>query len=257
MTSQAESRTNLPAIQSFFYFSGSLLACCGLAWVLMQLAHYFSSVVMLAGLVILFVYLLLAPVNIIHRLLQKPFLALHARLPIKFVSSEFVAHLSRATAIVLMYLVFFVFTSIATIRFVPVTVTQLGGFLETVPTYMESVEGWLGEQPWLEKVLSSVPKIQTSSAVQDSKNLGSIAGQSQMSTSSLTPKQRLKQNVDKTNQQLQSYLAAHIHDGVNNFLGFIGTTLTGLVYALTALVLVFYLRMIRFMKIPQPGCYPP
>jgi predicted PurR-regulated permease PerM len=264
----ASKAPDLPLIQSACYFSLTLVSWFALLWGAQILGHYFANIVMLIGLVILMVYLLLAPVNVIHRLLKKPVITVFQNVPLPWLSAETLDHLSRAIAILIVYLVFFLFVSFMSLRFVPVVVNQLGAFLTSVPTYIEDVEDWLSSQSWIDSLLSSTTqnsRIEPVSegavaadgpdsevAVSESSGSEAFKGGSSYSEPSsveeamsqgnetLTPRERLKKNIEGTNSKIQGYLASHINDGLSNIVGFLGTTLTGLVYALTALVLTFY-----------------
>lgn len=247
-------QNNPTGLQNTYYLSVSFIALCALFWVGINVGHYFSNIVLMLGLVILFTYLLLSPVNVIHRLIESIFAKIRHLTHMHWVSNTTVSHLSRALAILAVYVGFIVTVVILSVAFVPSVVNELSSFLGAIPSYTEQAEDWLSQQPVVQQYLNQAEQEATlKQTKQHLPQLPKNNHESQVNTltkpspiakdKNLNHKEALKNRITESVKTLQTFLIANVNQSIGNLIGLLGSTLSSLVYTLTGLVLLFYLLL--------------
>lgn len=229
-------------LDRFFKLGLGILAWLGIIATVLWAAESMMPIVALFGLALVFTYVLLAPVNLMEKGLRKPVQALFKltpggpdRMPIQF---------PRAVAILLVYLLFAASMLVASVRLVPVVVEQLHAFSGQVPTYIHQGEDWLLNLPVTENYFHQEVKVLQSKGVlskpQETNLAKETEGQPKLHPLSPTEREVIREKVFSTSQHINFLAKKYFGSTFSNLLSVIGTTLTGVVYTLTGLVVVFY-----------------
>ena len=240
------------SIQRAYYWSMTLVASCGVIWVILQLAQYFSTLTLTLGLVILFAYMLLAPVNILDRLLNRPLIAIAKHLPTLKLNENACDKMSRALSILTVYFTVFILILFLSLRFVPMTLQELGAFLGEAPDYLTRAETWLVEQPWVEKYLNdhNHEANKGKSGIIDKV----VVTQKTTQTTTVSSRDTLRAKLEDRIQNFQGIASKQtqsIANGVTGVFGFassfvtttLGSTLSAIIYAFAGLVMLFYILL--------------
>lgn len=196
---------------------------------------YLTTVTILVAGAVILAYLLLGPVHFIEILILKSSLAkLEVKLPWVKKPVRLSAGGRRTVAILTVYLLGLVLVGALLFRIIPPLMTQLGGFVHDLPVYIERAE-------------ANRSPVQTEPVPESFSELlsGALTEEEATPVPSLQPERTPRRMaratstllVKKAVELLQEY-ASRIGAALLN----VGTTtLTGLIYFLTALVMVFYL----------------
>lgn len=246
MSNTTESKT--PSIQRAYYWSMTLLASSGVIWVITQLAQYFSMLTLTMGLVILFAYMLLAPVNIFHKILNQLLAPVLSKVPFLNLKEQAASQVCRALSILTVYFSVIILVILLSIRFVPLLTQELGAFLNATPDYISKAELFLIEQPWIEKYLNEHSQDLQISPTKTPTTPVSTA----LKTDGLKEQLRLKLEQQLASfQGLASKQTQSIANGVTGVFGFLGntlsntlgSTLSAIIYAFAGMVMLFYVLL--------------
>ncbi len=235
MTSQTE-------LDKFVKLGIGLLAWATLIWMLSRVALFFNELAVFIGFVVLATYLLLGPVNGLERWLRQVLRKLcHNKGPFY---AGFAPWL-RTGSILFVYLVFLSGLLWTSLRFVPLTIGQLEQFTNQLPLYAHQAEEWAMSQrlarPFFRREMSAlklsghIPQAQQAILEAESR-----ANQGKQGPLSPMEKQVIRENLFDMAGNFNTFLVDSIRQAVANVVNVIGSTLTGFIYALTGLVLVFY-----------------
>jgi predicted PurR-regulated permease PerM len=154
----------------------------------------------------------------------------------------------RALAILSVYLIFAATVLVLSVRFVPVAATQLTEFTSALPQHIDRIEEWAMKQPLMENYFhqeveamrkkGALTKDEESKLVQEQK--AAPVEKDHPHKLSPTEKEVVREKVFSTTSHLNDFVVNHIGATFQNLMTLISTTLSGLVYALTGLVLLFY-----------------
>jgi predicted PurR-regulated permease PerM len=191
-----------------------ILLCIGfLIFILLRLTEFLTSTVVMLASALLLTYLLLGPVRAIEASLHAVFSKQRR------ISST----LRRTIAIICVYVLFLGVLAVSAIRIVPTLTLQIKEFTHDIPTYLSKVETST-------QAAATQPPPNTPSQVLPS------------SQPPLPQKDKLIATTTRLAVQKVAVIYREYAANLGNFLLDIGaTTLSGLVYTLTTLVLVFYL----------------
>ncbi len=218
----------------------NLVVLCVLALiaVLLVVTHHLTSVVILLAVVALITYLLLGPVHFIEILvLKSPLARMNLRLPWSPAPLTMTPGLRRSLAIVTVYLLGLLLVAAVLFRMIPLLLGQLSGLAHELPTYIAKAEAMPGASVPVEKEPESLSELLSGAITATAPEAGQASAVPAPPTEKKMPRVTSGLLVKKSVQLLQEY-AARIGTALLN----VGATaLTGLVYFLTALVMVFYL----------------
>ncbi len=239
---------NLTTLDKFFKISLGMVAWATLAWMLFQAANFLNGIVILFGMVALFSYILLAPVNMMERVLRKLMMEFIQFFRLKFLEQHLPSRFPRAISIFIVYLMFVLVMLVTSVRFVPVAFSQLQQFSNQLPSYVHQTEEWILNEPFLQNYFhQEIDALRSRGELSKHQEIR-IEIESQKEASqhqNLTPteKQVIREKIFSTSARINEFVSEYIGGTFNNLLTVISTTLTGFIYALTAVVLIFYLLM--------------
>ena len=189
-----------------------ILSVLGLIFALVLTADYFANILALVGAALIATYLLVEPVEIIQGLLMR---MVPKTLLEKVFRESDPAPLFRVLSIVLVYVFFFAVLWVLATRVLPSLVLQVQAFAEDVPAYTQQLEQRLQS---MHRTLGGAPH------EVDPNEAGTYLAQTALG-------------------QGLAFLKATVATLPEYLLNLGATTLTGIIYALTALMLVFYFLM--------------
>jgi predicted PurR-regulated permease PerM len=236
------------ALDRFFKLGVGLTAWGIFIWMLLSMANFLIGIVILFGFSLLLTYILLAPVNSMELVLKQVlYTVLHA-LRINYLLAKLPKMLPRAMAILMVYLAFGLSVLVVSVRFLPIAVEQLHEFTKEMPHYIEQSEEWLLNQPVAMNYFhQEVTALQSRGELtKPQREVIEKEAQKQktalVKAKPLSPmeKQVIREKLFVTPGHVNQFMKDHIASAFSNLLPLIGSTLTGFVYAITGLVLVFY-----------------
>lgn len=229
----------------FFKVSLGILACFGIIWILLETANSMIGIVILFGLSLVFTYILLAPVNLVEYLLTNITYKLLVLLRLGTHIKKLPKKLFRVISILLVYCLFSLTILVASVRFVPAVSVQLNQFANQFPKYVNQVEEWI--------LTRNITQNYFHQEVSALKNEGQISkplatqidrefrGMEQPEVPlTATEKKVIREKVFATSSHFNAWLKENMGKTLSDFTLLISNTLTGVVYAFTGLVLVFY-----------------
>lgn len=264
MPSDATKNSSVPSSEkSDVLFSSTtkvniILLCVGLLLVAMLwLTEFLTSVVVMLAATLVLTYLLLGPVRFLET-------GLHMALP---KSRRLPASLRRTLAIICVYVLCFGCFTLVFIRVLPPLTLELKEFAHDLPAYLSKWETQAGNNPaarhsmalphplsqWMKPSVvsqkqASTPRASTTSPSAEARSKSSATpadahSRSSLSITSKTPGQAqlLSTTTRLAVQKLIDLYRQYAADFGNFLLDLGTTTLSGLVYMLTTLVLAFYL----------------
>lgn len=237
--------TNRSILDKFFKLGIGSVAWAALFWMLFQVGHYLNGIVILFGLVILFTYILLAPVNTMEFTIHKVLSILARLLKLRFLENQLPALLPRALAILFVYFLSAFVMLVVSVRFAPVAFDQLSQFSNQLPQYIHQGEEWILNQSFTQNYFHQEIATLKSKGRLSKPQEKRIAVETQDAAIqdiplSPTEKEIIREQLFGTSQHVNDFVREHIGGTFQNLITVISTTLAGFVYALTGLVLVFY-----------------
>lgn len=217
----------------------NLIALCSLFLVAvgMLLTQYLTAIVLLLAASLILTYILLDPVKLIEANLLK------IRLKGRGLSQK----AGRALAILVVYLLFFGLIIFSVLRIAPPLSLQMKEFAKDIPTYLSRMDtGNAGAKPRLPATEPLAELVQESLQERKHQQLGNVTVTTQTEITVTPTRPSRKANLLSATYSLAlAKLAANYKLVASKLGGFIlnlgATTLNGLIYVLTTLVLVFYL----------------
>lgn len=237
-------------LDRFYKLGLGLLAWVTLGWLMLKAGDYLLGIVVLFGISLLLTYLLLAPVNLMENALYRLFQLGMQVEKLRFALIRLPKALPRVLAILSVYLVFALMVMMVSVRFVPVAFNQLNQFSGEFPRYIHQAEDWVLNQNFTQNYFhqevealrnrGELTKPQVQSIEQETQQVQKKTGTNGDTKLSPTEKQVIREKLFGTSQQLNQFFKEHIGATFDNLIKVVSTTLTGFVYALTGLVLIFY-----------------
>jgi predicted PurR-regulated permease PerM len=234
-------------LQNTYHITVSLVCLVGLAWVISELSHYFAAVVMMLGLVLLMAYLLLLPVNVIHRVMYNGLLQVLPQKTPAWFDRRSLPKTTRALSILLVYLTFILTVILTVLYILPVTMRELAGFTGQVPVYVEEFEDWLSDQPMVQDYLGQHQPLPLKMAPEPAAINGAseppLVAKDELVLVQSNPKQAIEIEVKKALEKVQSWSEKWLTQTLSSILSVLGSALGALVYVLTGMVVLFYLLL--------------
>jgi predicted PurR-regulated permease PerM len=236
-------------LDRFFKLSVGLVCIALLFWMVLLVGKFLIHIVVLCGLTLMFTYLLLAPVNLMDQLFHRIIQGTLRLVKLPRLENKIPTLLPRGLAILLVYLLFGLSTLVFSVRLLPVAADQLVEFSGDFPKYVQQGEEWLLNTKFTQDYFhQEVEMLLSQGAVSlPSKDVAQIkASENTQKTVKLSPaeKQVIREKVFLTShQRIEQMVREQIGTYFSNLLKVISTTLAGFVYALTGLVLIFYLLL--------------
>ncbi len=225
----------------------ALLALATLIWMLLMGAQYLYNLVALLGLTVFFTYILLAPVNLMEKMIHQGLSWLFAVVKLSKFFEKMPVLVPRAFAILLVYLAFGLTVLVTSVRFLPVAFEQLYQFSNDFPTELHLGEEWVLNLPLTQSFFHQ-EAVALQSHQNESPNLIKpvIIGMKSVRISKthlkLSPheKQVIRERMFLTPGQIERFMQRHISHLLHNMLKIVSTTIAGFVYTITGFILVFY-----------------
>jgi len=220
-------------LERFYKLGVGLLAWALLIAISFFVGGQFLGIAVLFGFTLLFTYLLVGPVNLMEKVFREGLLYISRRLP---------SHLPRVMSILIVYLTFALVFIVFALRFVPVAVTQLVGFSQNLPTYTQRVEEWLLNQSFSQGYFhQEIEKLRAQKELTPEQEVAlNKESMGKFKRLSPTEKDVIRQRIFSAPAQVDTFFKDYLGNTFNNLLLLVTTTLTGFIYTLTGLVLVFY-----------------
>jgi predicted PurR-regulated permease PerM len=239
----------------------ALLSSAGVVAALLYVSAYFYGLVAMVGIALVLTYILLYPVTLADRLLERVFHHIRGRVP-ESLRRNVGRVRPRLISVLLVFLVFFTLATWAETKLAPPLVGQVVSFIQVLPNYTLQAQNVALE--WGNRLLGpdTVRKIFADDLkrLQPSEPTGSgvvtedpkgkpLAQQSVTVPSAAAPKGDISNEEREVIQasllanavrQVSNFLLSTLNSAVVNVVSVLTGTLTGLVYAIACILLVFY-----------------
>ena len=214
-------------------------------WGILQLAQHYYPIVALLGVVWIITYILLAPVDWVEKAIVFISRFIGQFPPVQWLRSHTPHANPRILAVLIVYFVFFMVVTLGTIQLVPVLNKQIGEFTRDFSRNVNSTSSILVDWSNAQLGSSLLKKIFRADIDQaEREGLVHHPTGSEDTPITLEEKQVIQKSVVKTTvSRVTRFLEKTFHNWINQALGLITGTLTGLLYFLSGFLLVFYLLL--------------
>lgn len=248
-----------------------------ICYTLLQVGAYFMDLVTITGISIVLTYVLLGPVNSLDSFLKKAGSFLSQRLgeakktdgsdhPLKVLLKVAPFFQSRVMSIFVVYILFIAVMVFIAFQIIPSALYQVSDLAHSIPSYAEQAINEINEKfpeieiPGLSKDLTAqlvhkqtflpiivhelTPEFRINFNADDEDQYQTQSIEIEPETPKKISKEQFKNIITATAMKFQNsisdFLKTHAQNAINNLLGLLAGTITGIGYTVTVIVLSFY-----------------